>query len=636
MFLSSSETTFPRPVSLNENFVGWEGMLSQLLERLPPNTQPNACQRTVIEGLGGIGKTQVAIEAAYRFRESHPDCSVFWVLAVDMTMFEGAYREIGRALEIEGIEHDKADVKALVKKSLDRDEAGPWLLIVDNADDMLLLNEGQLMSHLPFSRDGSILFTTRNHHVAARVEARQGVHRLDQLSDSESERLLHRGLQPSQIDDAQSTTELLKYLVHLPLAIRQASAYMACRMNVTIENYLGYCTSSNQIMVKMLSKDFDDQDRYEEIRNPVATTWLISFEQISRDDPLAAGFLGFICYFEEKDIPVSLLPTGADEVQRDEEISTLRAYVFILDRGTPDRFDVHRLAHLVMRNWVRTQGKQSQQVTVIIQQLSKEFPPPKHENRSKWALYLPHVQAVLPLMDECSERERFVPSQSNVAYCYFLLGKYSKAEQIFMEVLEVMNITIGHGHIGTLRTMQNLACVLSEQGKYSEAEFQYREIFEMRKILQGHEHSDTIDSMNNLVAVLSGQGKNSEVETISWQALALRETVLGHDHPDTWHSMHSLALMLSDQGKYSEAEQMHREILALREARLGYKHPFALYSRGSHALELSHQGKQEAATQQQPKALKGFKKVLGEEHRRTLDCMYNLALYLYNVTVRLD
>ncbi|KAK7998753.1 kinesin light [Apiospora marii] len=144
------------PLSRNENFVGREDILSQLLERLPPTAQPNACQRTAIEGLGGIGKTQVAIEAAYRVCEAHTDCSAF----------------LGT-----GGGHDH--VRECLPRNWPsaRDEAEPWLFIIDNIDDTLLLAHRQLMSHLPFSRAGSMLLTTRNHQVAC-LEARQGLYAL--------------------------------------------------------------------------------------------------------------------------------------------------------------------------------------------------------------------------------------------------------------------------------------------------------------------------------------------------------------------------------------------------------------------------------------------------------------------------
>lgn len=143
--------------------VGRKSILEQLLKVIPPSIEVDDCQRTAIEGLGGVGKTQIALEAAFRVRDQYPNCSIFWVPAVNATSFENAYREIGRQLGVEGIDEDKADVKTLVKEALSRESSGHWLLIVDNADDPDLLFGGMALSDcLPFSRKGSVLFTTRS------------------------------------------------------------------------------------------------------------------------------------------------------------------------------------------------------------------------------------------------------------------------------------------------------------------------------------------------------------------------------------------------------------------------------------------------------------------------------------------
>ncbi|KAK2052085.1 hypothetical protein LY76DRAFT_484586, partial [Colletotrichum caudatum] len=368
---------------------------------IPPSTNKDACQRTAIVGLGGIGKTQVAIEAAYRVRDTHPDCSVFWVPAVNTVMFENAYREIGRALNVRHIENDKADVKSLVKAALERKDACSWLLIVDNADDMeLMYARPKLASYLPSSRDGSILLTTRNHQAAAKFSRVSPLY-LRELGSREAAQLLCNGLSESQTNDKQSTTQLLEHLTHLPLALRQASAYMASNQNVTVSKYLGYCQQSSSKMVKLLSKDFEDQDRYESILNPVATTWLISFEHISRDSPLAARYLSFMCYLAEKDIPRALLPPAEDgtdtdgEMEADEAISMLIAYAFITKRNVEDRFDIHRLVRLVMRNWLREQEKEEKVITETIHWLCKCFPWPDQQKNEVWIAYQPHMQAAL-------------------------------------------------------------------------------------------------------------------------------------------------------------------------------------------------------------------------------------------------
>lgn len=333
----------------------------KLLERIPPTANGDACPRTAIVGLGGIGKTQVAIEAAYRVREAHPDCSVFWVPAVSVEMFGNHYRKIGRALKLKNIEDPKADVNTLVRTALERDDIDSWLLIVDNADDTgLLFNGSKLAAYLPYSRRGSILFTSRNSNIAARFDGVHALH-LSEMNAQEAAQLLHTGLSESQIDNGRSTTQLLEKLTYLPLALKQASAYLKANPYTSISQYLEYCEASDEEQIKLLGEDFDDQYRYESIQNPVAKTWFISFDNIARDNPLAASYLGFTCHFAERYIPPALLPPGKSERQTHEAISTLMAYAFIKKRHAAENLEIHRLVRLAMQNWLKRQGKEQQQ-----------------------------------------------------------------------------------------------------------------------------------------------------------------------------------------------------------------------------------------------------------------------------------
>ncbi|RYP11052.1 hypothetical protein DL764_000280 [Monosporascus ibericus] len=200
------------PFGRNEDFIGRESILQQLFERVPPSTKRDDCQRTAVEGLGGVGKTQVALEAAYRIRDKHPACSVFWVPAVDSISFEKAYREIGKVLGVQGLDDDQADVKSLVKTALSCESVGNWLLIIDNADDLkLLFADPALADHLLFNRKGSILFTTRNYEAAVRLDIREHIIALKEISDAEATKLLQTGLKENQTNDAESTARLGKY-----------------------------------------------------------------------------------------------------------------------------------------------------------------------------------------------------------------------------------------------------------------------------------------------------------------------------------------------------------------------------------------------------------------------------------------
>ncbi|KAF6517107.1 hypothetical protein HZS61_002668 [Fusarium oxysporum f. sp. conglutinans] len=226
--VKSSKYHWMVPFERNEGFVGREDILRLLLKRTPPSTQPDACQRTVIQGLGGVGKTQIALEAAYRLRDTDNSCSVFWVPAVDATTFENAYRDIGQQLGVAGLDDDKADIKALVQAAMNDEDAGRWLLIIDNADDPeLMFGLGGLARYLPCSMKGSILFTTRTREVMERLDVHSaGVIKAAKMSQEEAREMMRTRLTETHMQDTASTDGLLDFLDHLPLAIRQASAYM--------------------------------------------------------------------------------------------------------------------------------------------------------------------------------------------------------------------------------------------------------------------------------------------------------------------------------------------------------------------------------------------------------------------------
>jgi len=82
-------------------------------------------------------------------------------------------------------------------------------------------------------------------------------------------------------------------------------------------------------VIDLLSEHFEDDGRYHNVKNPVATTWLISFEQIRCRDPLAAEFLSFIACIDSKDVPLSLLPPGPSRKKEIDAVGTLDAYSFI-------------------------------------------------------------------------------------------------------------------------------------------------------------------------------------------------------------------------------------------------------------------------------------------------------------------
>ncbi|KAI0808469.1 hypothetical protein GGR55DRAFT_696601 [Xylaria sp. FL0064] len=590
---------FMVPFGRNHHFVGREPILKQLFEKVPPSASKDDCQRTAIEGLGGIGKTQIALEAAYRIRDRYLDCSIFWVPAVDLTSFENAYREVGQLLHLPGINDEQADMKMLVKKGLSDTKAGSWLVIIDNADDTeMLFTSTNLVDYLPFSQGGSILFTTRNHEIVAGLDiSQENCIVVSQMNDSEATNLLQIGL----------------------------------RERLSPYQYLEFCESSDADLIHSLSRQFEDRHRYKSHarnQNPIATTWLVSFEHISRCNPQAADYLKFMCFLAEKDIPVSLLP-DTSKISMAESIGLLNSYAFIQERDSPGSFDIHRLVRLAMRNWMQGKKEWEQWATNVFQRLGEEYPWPQHENKGTWTRYLPHAHIVLETGISNIE-STFKPRNSflllhKIARSYHLLGKYREEARLLRQLLEISDGLLGGEHPDTLSCMNNLAVALQCDGKYTEAETIYRQQLERCERVQGREHPSTFISMGNLVCLLIKQGKFQEAEKLQLETLERQERVLGSEHPSTFTSRDNLAAIFSEQGKFEEAENIQRHELERRERMLGKEHPHTLTSMNNLAVVLAKQGNFEEAKKMHQEELELSEKVFGKQHPHTLNGIVNCA-----------
>jgi tetratricopeptide (TPR) repeat protein len=479
-------------------------------------------------------------------------------------------------------------------------------------------------------------------------------------------------IQPHILKEDEATVKLLELLACLPLAIVQAAAFIN-ENELSISLYIALYENGEDEAIELLSEDFEDRGRYrdKDMKNPIATTWLISFNQISLQDQLAIDYLSFMSCLVPQRIPESLLPPAKSKIKMIAAIGTLTAYSFITKREIEQSFDLHRLVHLATRNWLRKAKSLTAWTKRTLSQLADVFPNGDYTNRAIWTIYLPHARHILALphlLDGNKEAE--IKLLFRVGWCLHSNGQYVEAEQMHRQTLELREQELGLEHRDTLASMNKLATALSSQGKYTEAEQMHRQTLELRQKVLGLEHPDTLASMNNLALVLRRQGKYVEAEHIHrqtlefhnvsglehpdtltsmselasalhnqgkyveakhihQQTLTLREKVLGLEHPDTLRSMSELGSALHSQGKHVEAEQMHRQTLALREKVLGLEHPHTLRSMNALASALHSQGKYVEAEQMHWQTLALREKVLGPEHPDTLTSMSNLAETLH-------
>jgi tetratricopeptide (TPR) repeat protein len=625
---------FPR----NERFVGREDEL-QSLEKFFffPTTHP----RMTLHGLGGCGKSALALEFAYRVLARLARHLVFWVPAISRESFELAYRDIATRLRLPGITDSNKDINKLVKDTLDSENFDSWLMIVDNADDPAVLSDTvdgdpkltRIADYLPHSSRGAILFTTRSRKAAGSLTPGYILELKDMTRAEARQLLMQRTMKPTLLQDEIAVNELLEILTYLPLAIVQAAAFLS-NNDISVSKYISLFRNPGA-EIELFSEQFEDPSRYREMDSTIAKTWHISFDQIRKQDQLAADYLSFMACIDRINIPRSLLPPTGSLVQQAKALGTLTGYAFITERqqmvqGVDGErfFDMHRLVHMASVSWLDGQGERATWADIAADRLMELVPHSGHERREVWMPYIPHAMHSAGLEGAVKEISR-ASLLRQVGGCQMSLGQYPAAEATCRRASPLYRKVMGPEHPDTLRSISNLARVLDMQGKYEEAELMNRQALAQREIVLGPEHPDTLTSMGSLAIVISNQGKNEEAESMHRQVLAKRETVLGPEHPDTLKSMNSLAIVISNQGKYKEAELMHRQVLAQKERLLWPEHPDMLTSMNSLAIVISNQGKYEEAESMHRQVIALRERLLGSEHPDTLGSKSNLTGVLY-------
>ncbi|KAF1809490.1 hypothetical protein P152DRAFT_468342 [Eremomyces bilateralis CBS 781.70] len=590
--------TWVVPFERNSRFTGREPELARLEEML---FSKHRTAKLAITGLGGVGKTQLVIELLCRVADKQKHCSVIWISVVNMESLHQSYLDATRQLGISGFKDNKADIKRLVQDHLSKESTGRWLLVFDNANDIDMwiakagpglqqLGQGShpLIDYLPKSKQGAVIFTTRDRKIAVKL-AQQDVVDVPEMGEDAASQLLGKCLVNTELaKSGKETGALLLQLTYLPLAIVQAAAYIN-ENAILLTDHLSLLVEQEEEVIDLLSEEFEDDGRYRDIMNPVATTWLISFDQIRRRDRLAADYLSFMACVEPKDIPQSLLLPGASRKKEVDAIGTLTAYSFVNRRPADECLDLHRLVHLATRNWLRKEELLAQLTEKTIMRLEQVFPDDNHENRS-------------------------VDLMWRYGMCLYKDGRWNEAEEPINQVFDMEKRVLGAEHPDTLTSLANLASTYRNQGRWKEAEELEIQVMETNARVLGAEHSDTLTSMANLASTYRNQGRWKEAEELEVQVMETSARVLGAKHPSTLASMANLASTYRNQGRWKEAGELEVQVMETRKRVLGAKHPDTLTSMNNLPFTWKAQGRDPEAIGLMIECTRFRERVLGATH----------------------
>ncbi|KAL4990721.1 hypothetical protein BDW68DRAFT_174718 [Aspergillus falconensis] len=615
------------PFGRNPCFVGRQDEIQELEKLI---LMPGGPRKLAINGLGGVGKTQVALELAYRMQDRDATCSIFWIPCTSHEAVEQAYMAIAQMVGIQDVK--PAEVKERIKAYFSHKD-GKWLLIFDNADDIEMWTKGSnntppLKDFLPFNNQGHIIFTSRNRELAVDL-ASPFVVPIGELDEKTGMEFLEKLLLKDLHDDSPAAITLLEELTFLPLAITQAAAYITAK-GITVSCYLMLLKEQEADVVELLSKDFGDERRYKDVQNPVAKTWLISFYQVQKQDQLAAEYLSLMACFNPRNIPQTLLPQPGSRLKMIDALGLLSAYSFITIQPGNRFITLHRLVHLATRNWMRNKEQFPAYISKAADQLSEIFPNSHHTNRQLWREYLPHALSLLSEREVREQRGQYIKCMQNVGNCLYSDGRYNEAEKLFEQVIMTWKQVLGPEHPSTLTSMANLASIYWNQGRWKEAEELGVQVLETQKQVLGPDDPDILTSMANLALTYENQGRWNEAEELFMQVIATWKQVLGPEHPSTLASMTNLASIYRKRGQWKKAEELLVQVIVIWKQVQGPEHPDTLTTMANLASIYRDQGRQKEAEELEVQVMETRKRVLGPEHPDTLTSMANLASIYQN------
>ncbi|GHJ37779.1 FxSxx-COOH system tetratricopeptide repeat protein [Streptomyces sp. TS71-3] len=598
----------------NPNFVGREELLAQVREQLLTG-DTSAVLPHALHGMGGVGKSQIAIEYVYQYASDYD--VVWWIPSEQPTMILTALTELAHRLDLNvGSEANRA-VPA-VREALRRGQPyDKWLLVFDNAE-----NVEAVRPYFPTGGTGKILITSRNQEWD-RVARTLSV---DVFTREESKALLRRRARDLSDTDADLLAEALG---DLPLAIEQAAAWQAVT-GMAVPEYLRLIKEKiAELMLELVpSPDYPMS---------VAAAWDVSLRQLEQRNPAALQLLQVCSFFAPEPISrrlfnnarsTSIAPELDDALRHPiklgRAIREIGIYALARIEHRHDTIQLHRLVQAVLVN--RMSPQQQADMRHGAHLLLADANPNEPEARELWPRYqalLPHV--VVSRAVECDSP--WVRSLvRGVGEFLYVWGDHAGAAAMAREALEIWTEKFGAEDQQTLAMAKWLAFILRMLGEYREAAEMMQRTADTYLRIAGEDDEGTLDALIQLCSGLRLRAEMTRALEINRSVYERALRAFGEDDPATLRAAHSLGVGLRLMGLYKEAREHDTETARLRALLLGENHLDTLNTLSALSLDIRECGDYLEAVAHQEDVYARYVAGFGEDNPASLSCARVLAV----------
>ncbi|MGP3955417.1 FxSxx-COOH system tetratricopeptide repeat protein [Nonomuraea sp. 3N208] len=533
----------------NKHFTGRENLLDELRASLESTTTAAVVPLPqALQGLGGVGKTQLAIEYAWRYRGFYD--LVWWVPADQPMLVPSTLAALTNDLKLPsassaGIEEAAAAVRDALQRG---DPIDRWLLIFDNADE-----PEEIKDFIPQGGPGHVLITSRNSRWSGVADTVP----VDVFSTSESVDFLRKRLKR---DVAQKEAERLAgELGDLPLALEQAAALQAMT-GMTTDEYIELLTQQTRALL--------GASKSTEYPHTMTAAWQLSVLEIENRMREAAEVLRCLAFFGPDPIPRDVFRRGnksgaermgpilANPLTLNKAIAELNRFALVKVEQEAGTVQVHRLVQALLRDSLKKQERD--QIRHEVHLLLASGAPTDPENTADWegfANLLPHVRpsGVVQCPDENVQRFGI----DIVRYLY-RVANYSSAKSFGEEFLQHWTEAGGPSSPNVLRLRRHLGNVLWQTGAYSESYTLNEKTLDLMREEFGPEDEETLWMARTYAANLRAQGNFHEAFEQDKASLEAHERAFGPFAPPTLRAINNLALDHALLAQYDTALELQR------------------------------------------------------------------------------